>query len=458
MCGAEGIRSVYRMLPCADHKIATILTTVLNKTTTVSNKVTSTPFYKFYDTTLEVFDMIDHCKELVRYFKPTNLQNSLKTTLKQENATRWNSLLRLLESVVGNYEDMTNILVGRTANRAILIVKIDRQLLEELARFLRPFQAATLKLEKILEPTLHLVPFERHSLIERCEIRTVPLQVVDSSGKKNTIPPDSAGIRGIKKLVKEVLREKWELDDVHVQATLLDPRQKDRLDLFEVPVAQIKRAQSGVRRMMLTVGARVEGEVRKEGFIEVVSEKERSPRPLKKRKVDETKPRTGLCSSDEEDKDIDVAAGNASLTSEEQIQKELDYYWSLKLTKDEKRSFEILAWWKAKGVAVKTVEQQLLLPPLPIMARVARAILSVSASSSKSECNFFDAGNTITKKRNSIKPSVVNDVLFVRSNKDLAVYDCSILDICNPSENDCSQSEPDRSRKLFPSEPTNFAE
>jgi hypothetical protein len=41
------------------------------------------------------------------------------------------------------------------------------------------------------------------------------------------------------------------------------------------------------------------------------------------------------------------------------------------------------------------------------------------ASNSKSESNFLDAGNTLTKKRSGLKPTIVNDLLFVRSNQDL---------------------------------------
>ena len=46
-------------------------------------------------------------------------------------------------------------------------------------------------------------------------------------------------------------------------------------------------------------------------------------------------------------------------------------------------------------------------------------VLCIPASNSKTESNFSDAGNTITKKRSGLKPTIVNDLLFVRSNQDL---------------------------------------
>jgi hypothetical protein len=46
-------------------------------------------------------------------------------------------------------------------------------------------------------------------------------------------------------------------------------------------------------------------------------------------------------------------------------------------------------------------------------------VLCIPASSSKTESNFSDAGNTITNKHSGLKPTIVNDLLFVRSNQDL---------------------------------------
>jgi hypothetical protein len=47
------------------------------------------------------------------------------------------------------------------------------------------------------------------------------------------------------------------------------------------------------------------------------------------------------------------------------------------------------------------------------------SVLCIPASNSKSESNFSDVGNTLTKKRSELKPATMNDLLFVRSNQDL---------------------------------------
>ena len=48
-------------------------------------------------------------------------------------------------------------------------------------------------------------------------------------------------------------------------------------------------------------------------------------------------------------------------------------------------------------------------------------VLCILAFNSKSESNFSDAGNMLTKKRSGLKPTTVNDLLFVRCNQELGV-------------------------------------
>ena len=81
---------------------------------------------------------------------------------------------------------------------------------------------------------------------------------------------------------------------------------------------------------------------------------------------------------------------------------------ALPMNRDTTAKFNILLWWKLKGA-----------PTFPIMSRVARLVLCILASSSKSESNFSDARNTITKKLSNMKLAIVNHLLFVRSNQDL---------------------------------------
>jgi len=76
-CGANGIPSAFYWLACLDHKLATVLTTVVNKTTKMENGVKSKPFYRYKDIQhmLLLFMLIDACKKLVEYYNCVNLQS-----------------------------------------------------------------------------------------------------------------------------------------------------------------------------------------------------------------------------------------------------------------------------------------------------------------------------------------------------------------------------------------------
>ena len=91
---------------------------------------------------------------------------------------------------------------------------------------------------------------------------------------------------------------------------------------------------------------------------------------------------------------------------------ELDEYQSLridKVTTDEMNVSDngLLMWWKSQAAR------------WPILARVTRSVLATSASSAKSEHNFSEVGNHVTKKRNGLKPKMVDTLKMIRSNKDL---------------------------------------
>jgi hypothetical protein len=158
--GADGVRSLYDWHPCYDHKIATVLTTILNKTTVMRNGVRSAPFYKYHDHAPRIYTLIDAVKGLITFFKQTNLQGKLTKTLKQENVTRWNSLLRCLLSVQDMLDEVIVLMTER--NKLHKVVNIDKDLLKELITFLEEFQKATLALEKFKEPTLHLILASHH--------------------------------------------------------------------------------------------------------------------------------------------------------------------------------------------------------------------------------------------------------------------------------------------------------
>lgn len=65
---------------------------------------------------------------------------------------------------------------------------------------------------------------------------------------------------------------------------------------------------------------------------------------------------------------------------------------------------DLLGWWKMNS------EQY------PQLANLARSVLAIPASSSKSERVFSAAGRTIVQRRTALKPSTVDTILFLHDN------------------------------------------
>jgi uncharacterized protein involved in tolerance to divalent cations len=86
----------YKHLSCCDHIINTILSHTFDA--------------RELDTNPEVRSLLSASKELVRYFKKSSKMKLLRTSLKQEVSTRWNTMFALLESVLANFDQIEHVL------------------------------------------------------------------------------------------------------------------------------------------------------------------------------------------------------------------------------------------------------------------------------------------------------------------------------------------------------------
>jgi hAT family C-terminal dimerisation region len=300
-------------------------------------------------------------------------------------------------------------------------------LLSEFITFLRDFELATLALEKFKEPTLHRVVYWRHRLLSHLEV--VYEDVVE--GEKVVTVADSTEIADIKILLLPIFQEKFKLETIHVVAALLDPAQKHRLDKFGVSDSQVRAGWESLRTYMDNIGIAPTDD-------KTEHREPHLPPPTKKLRIERKRVASLYSDSEEEDdKIVETSASIAVIAS--QIDVEYEKYKSYKVSREERiavseadkkllskkrnyastgsehlferqstSNFEVLTWWRLFGGAI-----------FPILARVVRSVLCVPASSSKSENNFSDAGNTITPKRSRLKPALINDLMFLRSNPDL---------------------------------------
>lgn len=152
--------------------------------------------------------MIDAVKSLVRYFKQSGLNASMDKTLLQENDTRWNSLLMMLESVTSQETQIKQLLLEK--DEVHRVENVDFTLLRQFCSLLQPLKLATKALEADKQPTLHLVALWYNRLLTHTTVE----------------PLDSEFMKQFKSRLAEALKIKFAVSSTHLLALFLHPQYK----------------------------------------------------------------------------------------------------------------------------------------------------------------------------------------------------------------------------------------
>ncbi len=127
-----------------------------------------------------------------------------------------------------------------------------------------------------------------------------------------------------------------------------------------------------------------------------------------------------MLNDDDEEDNVPPAEGHdATAALNTRVDNEYEAYMKHKVTDgemsqcadgDASDEFHVLLWWRRKGKDL-----------FPILARVVWSTLCIPASSAMSENNFSNADNTLTKKRNRLKPRTINNLMFLRFKRDICM-------------------------------------
>lgn len=262
-------------------------------------------------------------------------------------------------------------------------------------------------LEKFKHPTLHKIVCWRHVIVGH--LRLVLSDVVDKDGNVTTAK-DSDSINAIKGIMLPLLYNKFVLDDIHVMASLLDPIMKSRLVRLGVERNQIEQAKDKLKDAMIKYAPLDDEEEDVPPVRSPVRKKARSLVSMYDQMLDD--------GNDEDN--VPLAEGHdAAATLNAKVDNEYEAYMKHKVIDgkmkqcvggDASGEFHVLSWWRRKGKDL-----------FPILARVVRSTLCIPASSAMFENNFSNAGNTLTKKRNRLKPRTINNLMFLRYNRDICM-------------------------------------
>jgi hypothetical protein len=200
-------------------------------------------------------------------------------------------------------------------------------------------------------------------------------------------------IKAIKGIMMSLLYSKFVLDDIHIMASLLDLIMKSHLVRLGVDRNQIEQAKDKLKDAMIKYAPFDDEKEDVPPARSLVKKKARSSILMYNQMLD---------NNDEEDNVPPAEGHDVAAALNARIDNEYEAYMKHKVTDGKMRQcvdgdasgeFHVLSWWRRKGKDL-----------FPILVRVVRCTLCISASSAMSENNFSDAGNTLTKKCNRLKP------------------------------------------------------
>lgn len=309
------------------------------------------------------YQICHHATAIVKYFKASSLSKQFKPALQSNVCTRWNSNLNMLTPVIHHFEKITNVLTSSKSRMENLnAITLDE--LKILADFLKPFKTATDEVEASHHPTMHkVIP----NFLEMCN-------------HLEEKPSDPACIVEIKAIVRDYWQKNVQkcISIYHQLALFLHPNTKTMKTLsVDQKSAVWDRAISMMNQFMPP---------------STTTTQQKDSRPSTTSKPSDSAMR--FCFDDSESETEEQSAAEA----------EIEDYKKIRLRGEAVN--DLLSWWHENKAR------------FPRLYGVARFIHSIPGSSAAAERLFSIAGRLVAFRPN-MRTSLVDEMLFLRSNIDL---------------------------------------
>lgn len=125
--------------------------------------------------------LLEHARKLVSYFKTSGLNAELKTSLKPDVYTRWNTIHDMLNSILVNWDGVVTILINKDAYG--MLEKISKAQIECIVEFLYCFSQATDEVEQSKRPSLCLAQPWYNMLTAHMQMKDTDLECINEMKK-----------------------------------------------------------------------------------------------------------------------------------------------------------------------------------------------------------------------------------------------------------------------------------
>lgn len=307
----------------------------------------------------DIGETISAAKNVVRFIKQSGLAAQLSKTVLQMGETRFSTVYLTLKSVHEIYNELCEKLQSRGEEERMDNIAPD--LLDFLISFLEPFYAAQRELEGDKYTTLNLVCLWNEKLKKYCQ----------------PSPTDNFQQAFVRHRHSELLDQKIKIHMLHKVALFLWPTFNK---LKMMTPTEVSEVHAHVRTLLEEEDEG--GEATTTTFENEAHTSTLSP-PAAKRK------RSSFFADWENADDDDDAP----------VRDEVNLYISQRHAMADDR--DLLGWWRINSSIY------------PKLAKLARSVLCIPASSSSNERVFSAAGRTIDQRRTSLKPGTVDAILFL---------------------------------------------
>jgi hypothetical protein len=293
-------------------------------------------------------------------------------------STRWSGHFANLASVLHLKKPLTNLMASHDDWAEHELSVSDWKLVEGAVELLKPVRDTVKALEAEKEPTMHRV-------VER--IYTMHSQIDNFIAKPSNNRYGVGFARELKKQIEVRFPEVGTENKLRCFANFLAPQYKG---IHLETTGKLETTKDDIKREVVRFEDNEVDSELNEGFIEedTVDTPPLSPTSQLRKQKKARQQRTHT--------------GDQLENRESSIDKELRRYETFSLAP---KDVDILSWWKSHENV------------LPLLAKLAKKVLTIPASSAKSERVFSCGGNFVTPKRNKLGSQKVEELILMKENK-----------------------------------------
>ncbi|CAF1448781.1 unnamed protein product [Rotaria sordida] len=319
-------------------------------------------------------DLFLQVKQIVSFVRRSHQQQKLSKKLQTYSESRFAGAIIMLDLFQDCFFQLPEIILNSKMMDNYNL--IDKELLDDICKFLEPFQEVIDSLNVDQEPTLHRVIPLRQYLIKKCDVQE----------------GDSVAIIQLKIFLARRIQSAWFITDYHRLSTILHPKLKN----FDFCIHEKDKSISVLKEEFEKFKL-----INSSSCKNVINSTQVNINDLST--TNSTTPKRKNLLAQCFDSRINTISSSSNVYQEVDDYLAADFSQSFS-DRDDCDDIDVLLFWR---------QQQHLYPTL---SSIAKVVCAVPASNTVIERLFSAAKNVVTEKRTRLDSEKINQLLFLQKN------------------------------------------